>query len=114
MKGMNANEVFSMIENPNNNRMFMVTTYKWGSTIPTYRFITGAFSLEELNDRIDHMRNRTFNGSISPAYEVTPRQFYRVRCSKWGKGREEELDKIAEECNEEWLEQYKALIHSSK
>ena len=85
--------------------MFMYQTHDYMDMKPETSFRT-AESQEVMNAFIERMRNLWCSGTVSAATEVSPMEYFEARQSKYWRGYEEQLDNLAEDCTQDWLEEY--------
>lgn len=102
-----------MKANGKNLKMFMYQTHDYMDMKPETSFRT-AESQEVMDQMITEFRNRWNSGTVSDAHEVTPMEFYMARCSAYWHGYEQQLDNLACDCTEEWVDEYNSLIHSTE
>ena len=100
-----------MEANGKNLKMFTYQTHDYMDEHPETSFRT-AESQEIADKFIEHMRTHWSNGTVSNAKEVTPEEFYNARQSNYWKGYEEQLDNLASDCTQEWLDKYNKLLNN--
>lgn len=98
-----------MKANGKNLRMFMYQTHDYMDMYPETSFRT-AESQEVMNQFVQHMRTHWNSGTVSEGKELTPQEYYAARQSKYWRGYEEQLDNLALDCSQEWLDAYSSLL----
>lgn len=102
-----------MKANGKNLKMFMYTTHHYMDMKPEFAFQT-AESQEVIDQILNGFRKRWNSGTVSAAHEVTPMEFYMTRCSAYWKGYEQQLDNLACDCTQKWVDEYNSLIYSTE
>lgn len=90
--------------------MYQYTIHHYMDLYPEINFRT-IESEERMQEFIEFMRTSFCSGTVSNAKIVTPKEYYDARCSKYWKGYEKDLDKAAEDCTPEWIEEYNNLLN---
>lgn len=98
-----------MKANGKNLLMFMYQTHDYMDMYPETSFRT-AESHEVMNQFIASMRERWCSGTVSDAKEVTPEEYFKARQSDYWKGYEVQLDNLALDCTQDWLDKYAKLL----
>lgn len=98
-----------MEANGKNLKMFIYQTHDYMDMEPEWNFRT-AESEEVMNQFIQHMRTNWCSGTVSDAEELTPAEYFHHRQSDYWKGYEEQLDNLALDCTQEWLDKYAQLL----
>lgn len=89
--------------------MFTYQVHHYMDEKPEIEFRT-AESQEVMDQFVEHMRARWCSGTVSNGKEVTPEEYYKARQSDYWKGYEEQLDNLALDCTQEWLDKYSQLV----
>ena len=98
-----------MKANGKNLKMFIYQTHDYMDMHPETSFRT-AESQEVMNQFIEYMSTYWCSGTVSGGTEVTPEEYYKARQSNYWKGYEEQLDNLALDCTQEWLDKYSKLL----
>lgn len=104
--------VTKMKANGKNLIMFQYESHDYMDMYPETNFRT-AESQEVMNQFIEHMSTHWCSGTTSAAVPVTPLQYFQARESDYWKGYEEQLDNLAKDCTQEWLDEYYSYIKQS-
>jgi hypothetical protein len=98
-----------MKANGKNLKMFIYQTHDYMDMKPETSFRT-AESQEVMNQYVTHMRTWWSGGTVSDGKEVTPEEYFKARQSDYWKGYEFQLDELALDCSQEWLDEYSKLF----
>lgn len=101
-----------MKANGKNLKMFMYQTHDYMDMHPETNFRT-AESLDVMNEILEDFKANWHSGTVSAPKEVSPKEYFQARQSRYWKGYEEELDALACDCTEEWLKEYQSYIESN-
>ena len=101
-----------MKANGKNLKMFIYQTHCYMDMEPEWSFRT-IESKEVMDQFINHMRTNWSSGVISEAKELTPEEYFQYRQSDYWKGYEVQLDNLALDCTQEWLDEYIKLVGSA-
>lgn len=92
-----------------NYKMFRYSTHDYMDMQPEVSFATWQ-SKEKAMEAIKEFRNTWNSGTVSDPVEITPMQFFLARQSNYWKGYEDRLDTMAQDCTEEWLDEYSFYV----
>jgi hypothetical protein len=98
-----------MKANGKNLKMFIYQHHDYMDMQPETSFRT-AESQEVMDQFIEHMRTHWCSGTVSDAKELTPEEYFHHRQSDYWKGYEIQLDNLALDCTQEWLDKYSQLL----
>lgn len=71
-----------------------------------------AKSYEEMQESLDQMNANWSSGVFFDIQGVTPEEFCAARQSNYWKGYEAQLDNLALDCTQEWLDKYCSLLNN--
>lgn len=98
-----------MKSNGKNLKMFIYQTHDYMDMRPETSFRT-AESQEVMDQFVAHMRTNWCSGTVSDGKEITPEEYFAARQSDYWKGYEAQLDELALDCTQEWLDTYSQLL----
>ena len=93
-----------------NYKIFRYETHDYMDMYPEVSFRTYK-TKEEMDAFVAHMRKHWCSGTVSDGVEMTPEAFAKERASQYWKGYENQLDRCALDCTQEWIDEYEKLIN---
>ena len=67
-------------------------------------------SEEKMNEFCRHMSSSPWSGRYFDQKELTPQELFEIRNSAYWRGYEDKLDHLAEDCTQEWVDEYNKLL----
>lgn len=98
-----------MKANGKNLKLFSYWIHDYMDLNPEQSFMT-VKSEDEMKQFIDCMRDCWCSSTVSDPKEMSPEEFFNARQSDYWKGYELQLDSIAADCPQEWVDKYDKLL----